>query len=54
MPKGLLLMKIKDYIVSYVDYPVHDSLFLYSNGSYSDLINKKFQSLNKIRFLYFL
>ena len=40
----------KDHIVSYVDYPVHDSLFLYSNGSYSDLINKKFQSLNKIRF----
>ena len=40
----------KDHIVSYVDYPVHDSLFLYSNGSYNDLINKKFQSLNKIRF----
>jgi len=40
----------KDHIVSYVDYPVHDSLFLYSNGSYSDLINKKFQLLNKIRF----
>ena len=40
----------KDHVVSYVDYPVHDSLFLYSNGSYSDLINKKFQSLNKIRF----
>lgn len=40
----------KDHVVSYVDYPVHDSLFLYSNGSYNDLVNKKFQSLNKIIF----
>lgn len=40
----------KDHVVSYVDYPVHDSLFLYSNGSYNDLVNKKFQSLDKIRF----
>ena len=40
----------KDHVVSYVDYPVHDSLFLYSNWSYNDLVNKKFQSLNKIIF----
>ena len=40
----------KDHVVSYVDYPVHDSLFLYSNWSYNDLVNKKFQSLDKIRF----
>ena len=40
----------KDHFVSYVDYPIHDSLFLYTNGSYSDLIDKKFQSLDKIRF----
>ena len=40
----------KDHVVSYVDYPVHDSLFLYSNWSYNDLVNKKFQSLDKIIF----
>ena len=40
----------KDHVVSYVDYPVHDSLFLYTNGSYNDIVNKKFQSLDKKRF----
>ena len=40
----------QDYIVSSVDYPVHDSLFLYTNGSYRDLINKKFQLLDKVTF----